>query len=98
MKTRHQLLVAGMLLATSEIGVARADKEFARLPDLTNNATTSFGCAWGDHNSDRYLDLLIVGGKDTPRKPGLFHNDGLTSAKSSGKSLLTFFRFSRRKR
>ncbi len=32
--------------------------------------------AWADYDNDGYQDLLVVGGQNTPRKPGLFHNDG----------------------
>ncbi len=31
---------------------------------------------WADYDNDGYLDLLVVGGQNTPRKPGLFHNNG----------------------
>jgi len=34
------------------------------------------GGAWADYDNDGYLDLLIVGGQDTARMAGLFHNDG----------------------
>ncbi|MRR30272.1 hypothetical protein EG834_08110, partial [bacterium] len=32
--------------------------------------------AWADYDNDGYLDLIVVGGQNTPRKPGLFRNNG----------------------
>ncbi len=52
MKTKPQVLVAGMLLATVGAGIAQPTTEFIRLPDLTNNPTYSFGRAWGERRAE----------------------------------------------
>ena len=50
MKVETRMLVVWILLATLATGVGQT--EFVRMPNLPNNSTYSFGCAWGERRAE----------------------------------------------
>ena len=78
MKARIHMFIFCFLLATLAtigIGIARADAEFVRMPNLPNNSTYSFGCASGDYDGDGYIDLAVANGFTASQTIDIYRNN-----------------------